>query len=53
MSIMKTLNRMGAALKYVQDARKTTLNGLPHEIQMDIGWQVMPTTRHLSSNILR
>jgi hypothetical protein len=53
MSIMKTLSRMGAALKYAQDARKTErmLNGLTHEIQMDIGWPVMPTTKHLSSNI--
>jgi hypothetical protein len=49
---MKTLNRMGAALKYAQDANKTVrmLNGLPADIQMDIGWPVMPTTKHLSSN---
>jgi len=52
MSIMKTLNRMGAALKYAQDANKTVrmLNGFPADIQMDIGWPVMPTTKHLSSN---
>ncbi|WP_320297328.1 hypothetical protein [Mesorhizobium humile] len=52
MSIMKTLNRMGAALKYAQDARKTTRmrNGLPSDNQLDICWPVMPTAKHLSSD---
>ncbi|MDG4851929.1 MULTISPECIES: hypothetical protein [unclassified Mesorhizobium] len=52
MPILKTLNRMGAALKYAHDAQKTTrmLNGPPREMQMDFGWAVMPTTKYLSSN---
>jgi hypothetical protein len=50
---MKTLNRMGAALKYTQDARNPTRmrNGPPFDNQLDICWRVMPTTKHLSSNI--
>lgn len=53
MSILKTLNRMGAALKYAQDARNPTRmrNGMPSDNQLDICWPVMPTTKHLSSNI--
>lgn len=52
MSILKTLNRMGAALKYAQDARNPTRmrNGLPSDNQLDICWPVMPTAKHLSSN---
>ncbi|MBZ9766613.1 hypothetical protein LB526_07555 [Mesorhizobium sp. CA6] len=53
MSFLKTLNRMGAALKYAQDARNPTRmrNGMPSDNQLDICWPVMPTTKHLSSNI--
>ena len=53
MSILKTLNRMGMALKYAQDGRRSArmLNGLRSESQMDICWPVMPTTKHLSSDI--
>lgn len=53
MSILKTLNCMGMALKYAQDGRRTAriLNGLPSGARMDVGFPVMPITRHLSSNI--
>ena len=53
MSILKTLNRMGMALKYAQAGRRSArmLNGLRSERQMDICWPVMPTTKHLSSDI--
>jgi|GEM_PF-3413747 len=51
MSILKTLNRMSAALKYVNDTRRTgALNGLPRNTQIDIAWPMMPTLKHLSSN---
>jgi len=52
MSILKTLNRMGAALKYAQDARNPARmrNGLPPDNHLDICWPVMPTAKHLSSN---
>lgn len=52
MSIMKALNRMGAALKYAQDAGNPTRmrNGLPFDNQLDICWPVMPIAKHLSSN---
>lgn len=53
MSILKTLNRMGMALKYAQDGHRTAgmLNGLPPGARMDVGFPVMPITRHLSPNI--
>jgi hypothetical protein len=53
MSILKTLNRMGMALKYAQDGRRTAgaLNGLPSATRMDAGFPVMPITRHLSSDM--
>ncbi len=52
MSILRTLSRMGAALKYVQDPRRTSrlLNGLPHQARMDIDWPVMPSLRRPPSN---
>ena len=53
MSILKTLNRMGMALKYAEDGRRTSgaLKGLPSGARMDVGFPVMPITRHLSSNM--
>lgn len=55
MSILKTLNRMGMALKYAQDGLRSDrmLNGLRSGNQMDICWPVMPTTKHLSSDAWR
>ena len=52
MSILRTLRRMGAALKYAQDPRQTSrmLNGLPNDVRIDIAWQVMPSLRRPSSN---
>jgi hypothetical protein len=49
---MKALNRMGAALKYAQDAGnpKRMRNGLSFDNQLDICWPVMPVAKHLSSN---
>lgn len=47
MSILRTLRRMGMALKYAQDPCQTRpmLNGLPKD-RMDVVWPVMPSLRH-------
>ena len=52
MPMLKTLSRLGAALKYAHNARTTERlsHNLAPEIRMDIGWDVMPTTKYLSSN---
>ena len=52
MPMLKTLSRLGAALKYAHNARTTERlsHNLAPEIRTDIGWDVMPTTKYLSSN---
>jgi hypothetical protein len=51
MSMLKTLRRLGAALKYAQDPRLTRpmQDGLPPFSRMDIGWPDMPSRRHFPS----
>lgn len=51
MSILKTLRRLGAALKYAQDPRLTRpmQDGFPASNRMDIGWPDMPSRRHFPS----
>ncbi|WP_181183693.1 MULTISPECIES: hypothetical protein [unclassified Mesorhizobium] len=52
MSILRTLSRMGAALKFAQDPRQTSrmLNGMPQDVRMDIAWPVMPSLGRPRSN---
>ena len=51
MSMLKTLRRLGAALKYAQDPRLTRSmqDGLPPFSRMDMGWPDMPLRRHFPS----